>query len=58
VAPVTHWYKNVRQNPSIRIDARGVREDFRAVPLTDAKAVKTAVEKHVYATARLMEKRR
>jgi deazaflavin-dependent oxidoreductase (nitroreductase family) len=42
---VTQWYKNVRQNPSIRIDARGVGEEFRAVPLTDAKAVKSVVEK-------------
>jgi hypothetical protein len=41
----TQWYKNVLQNPSIRIDARGVEEEFRAVPLTDAKTVKSVVEK-------------
>ena len=33
----TQWYKNVLQNPSIRIDARGVEAEFRAAPLTDAK---------------------
>jgi hypothetical protein len=42
---VAQRYQNVRQNPSIRIDARGVGEEFRAAPLTDAKAVKSVVEK-------------
>jgi deazaflavin-dependent oxidoreductase (nitroreductase family) len=41
----TQWYKNVLRNPSIRIDARGVGVEFRAVPLTDVKAVKSVVEK-------------
>ena len=41
----TQWYKNVLQNPSIRIDARGVEAGFRATPMTDAKAVKSVVEK-------------
>ena len=41
----TQWYKNVLQNPSIRIDARGVEAEFRAAPLTDAKVVKSVVEK-------------
>jgi deazaflavin-dependent oxidoreductase (nitroreductase family) len=41
----TQWYKNVLQNPAIRIDARGVEGEFRAVPLTSAKAVKSVVEK-------------
>ena len=41
----TQWYKNVLQNPSIRIDARGVEEKFRAKPVTGAKAVKSVVEK-------------
>jgi hypothetical protein len=41
----TQWYKNVLQNPSIRIDARGVEAEFRATPMTDAKAVKSVVEK-------------
>ena len=30
----TQWYKNVLQNPSIRIDARGVEGEFIAVPVT------------------------
>jgi len=41
----TLWYKNVLQNPSIRIDARGVEAEFRATPITDAKAVKPLVVK-------------
>jgi len=41
----TQWYKNVLRNPSIRIDARGVEAGFRADPVTDAKAVKSVVEK-------------
>jgi deazaflavin-dependent oxidoreductase (nitroreductase family) len=41
----TQWYKNVLKNPSIGIDARGVETEFRAVPVTGAKAVKAVVEK-------------
>ena len=41
----TQWYKNVLKNPQIRIDARGVGGEFRAVPVTDTKAVKSVVEK-------------
>jgi len=41
----TQWYKNVLQNPNIRIDARGVGTEFRAVRLTDTKVVKSVVEK-------------
>ena len=41
----TQWYKNVLQDPSIRIDARGVGAVFQAAPLTGAKAVKSVVEK-------------
>ena len=41
----TQWYKNVRKNPTIWIDARGVEGEFRAVPITGAKAVKSVVEK-------------
>jgi deazaflavin-dependent oxidoreductase (nitroreductase family) len=39
------WYKNVIKNPQIRIDARGVEEKLRAVPITDANPVQTVVEK-------------
>jgi hypothetical protein len=41
----TQWYKNMINNPSIRIDARGVEAEFRGVPITRAKAVKSVVEK-------------
>jgi deazaflavin-dependent oxidoreductase (nitroreductase family) len=41
----TQWYKNVLQNPSIRIDARGTETEFRATPITEAKAVKSVVER-------------
>jgi deazaflavin-dependent oxidoreductase (nitroreductase family) len=41
----TQWYKNVLKNPSIRIDARGVEAEFRATPVSGAKAVKSVVEK-------------
>jgi len=41
----TQWYKNVLRNPQIRIDARGAEAGFQAVPVTDAKAVKSVVEK-------------
>ena len=41
----TQWYKNLLKNPSIRIDARGVEAEFRAKPITEAKTVKSVVEK-------------
>jgi 23S rRNA G2445 N2-methylase RlmL len=41
----TQWCKNVLQNPSIRVDARGVEAEFQATPMTDAKAVKSVVKK-------------
>jgi deazaflavin-dependent oxidoreductase (nitroreductase family) len=41
----TQWYKNVLKNPAIRIDARGAEAEFRAVPITDAKTVKSVIEK-------------
>ena len=41
----TQWYRNVLHNPSIRIDAPGVGAELRATPVTDAKAVKSVVEK-------------
>ena len=41
----TQWYKKVLKNPSIRIDARDVEAGFRATPNTEAKAVKSVVEK-------------
>jgi len=41
----TQWYRNVLKNPSIRIDARGVEAELRATPITDAKALKSVIEK-------------
>ncbi len=41
----TQWYKNVLKNPSIRIDARGAEAGFQAVPVSDAKAVNSVIEK-------------
>jgi deazaflavin-dependent oxidoreductase (nitroreductase family) len=41
----TQWYSNVLKNPSIRIDARGFEAEFRATPVTDAKAVKSVIER-------------
>ena len=41
----TQWYRNVLKNPSIRIDARGAEAEFQAVPIPDAKTVKSVVEK-------------
>jgi hypothetical protein len=41
----TQWHKNVLQNPSIRIDARGAEADFRVVPTTEVKTVKSVIEK-------------
>jgi len=37
--------QSVLKNTSIRIDARGVEEEFRGKPVTDAKAVNSVVEK-------------
>jgi hypothetical protein len=34
----TQWYRNVLQNPAIRIDALGAKAELRATPITDAKA--------------------
>jgi len=41
----TQWYKNVLANPKIRIDARGAKTEINVVPITDAKEVKSVVEK-------------
>jgi hypothetical protein len=41
----TQWYRNVLKNPQIRVDARGVEAEFRAMPITEMNAVKSVVEK-------------
>jgi deazaflavin-dependent oxidoreductase (nitroreductase family) len=41
----SQWYRNLRKNPTVGIDARGAEGEFRAVLVTGAKAVKVVVEK-------------
>jgi hypothetical protein len=41
----TQWYKNVLNNPTIRIDARGAEAEFKVVPVTDSTQVSSVVEK-------------
>jgi hypothetical protein len=41
----TRWYQHVLYNPSIRIDAQGAEAEFRAMPITEAKAVNSVIEK-------------
>ena len=41
----TQWYKNVLKNPSLRIAAGGAEAEVQAVPVKDAKQVKSVVEK-------------
>ena len=41
----TQWYKNVRKNPSIRVNARGAEAEFNAVAITDPAQVSSIIEK-------------
>lgn len=41
----TQWYRNVLQNPKIRISAGDEEAEFRAAPLTDARVVSSVVER-------------
>jgi len=41
----TQWYKNVLHNPTIGIDARGAKGEFKAIPITDKKQVTSVIEK-------------
>jgi len=41
----TQWYKNVLENPSIRIGAGSAEAEFKIVPVTDAPRVASVVEK-------------
>ena len=40
----TQWYKNVLNNPLIRIDARGSEAKLQAIPVTAPQAVKSVIE--------------
>jgi deazaflavin-dependent oxidoreductase (nitroreductase family) len=52
----TQWYKNVRKNPSIRINARGVEAEFNAAPVTDPAQVSSVVEnfRHKYGSREVL----
>ena len=41
----TQWYRNVLHNPTIRVDARGIGAELRAVTITDRPKVATVAEK-------------
>jgi len=41
----TQWYKNVLSNPWIRIEARGAKGEFKAVPMTGAAQASSIVAK-------------
>jgi deazaflavin-dependent oxidoreductase (nitroreductase family) len=41
----TQWYKNVLNNPMIRVNARGAEAEIKAVLITDAPQVSSVVEK-------------
>jgi deazaflavin-dependent oxidoreductase (nitroreductase family) len=41
----TQWYKNVLHNPAMQIEVGGVNEDFKAVPITDAKQTTAVVDR-------------
>ncbi len=41
----TQWYKNVLNNPMIRVNARGAEAEIQAVLITDAPQVSSVVEK-------------
>jgi len=40
----TQWYKNVLENPSMRIDARAEKAELKAVPVSGAKEVSGVIE--------------
>ena len=41
----TQWYKNVQNNPTIRVNAEGAEKELRATPITDARQVASIVDK-------------
>jgi deazaflavin-dependent oxidoreductase (nitroreductase family) len=41
----TQWYKNVLENPKIRVNAHGTEAELQAIPITDPKEVSAVVEK-------------
>lgn len=41
----TQWYKNVLNNPVMRISAQGVEAEVKVAPVNDAAEVSSVVEK-------------
>jgi deazaflavin-dependent oxidoreductase (nitroreductase family) len=41
----TQWYKNLLQNPTVRIEARGAQGELPVVPIDDPRQVSAVVEK-------------
>jgi len=41
----TQWYKNVLENPAIRIKTRGADAEFKAAPIAETAQVSSVVEK-------------
>ena len=41
----TQWYKNVLENPTMRIEARLEKAEVKAAVITDAAQVKSVIEK-------------
>jgi deazaflavin-dependent oxidoreductase (nitroreductase family) len=41
----TQWYKNVLKNPSVQIEAGGLKAEVRVRPIADEKKVAEVVEK-------------
>ena len=41
----TQWYRNVLEDPLIRVEARGAKDELSVKPITDSSAVKSVVEK-------------
>ncbi|HZR66157.1 MAG TPA: nitroreductase/quinone reductase family protein [Terriglobales bacterium] len=41
----TQWYRNILQNPSIWVDARGEESEFRTTPIERPESVKSVVKK-------------
>ena len=41
----TQWFRNVLNNPQIRIDARGIETELRVRPITERNAVNSVIDK-------------
>jgi deazaflavin-dependent oxidoreductase (nitroreductase family) len=41
----TQWYKNVLEKPTIRVQARDAKAEFKVAPITDATQVASVVAK-------------